>query len=107
MKNPSQKKKGLWIVGVNSVQEALLNDRLPGGPLFVCRNNQRIDEIILLAEQRNIPIQIGTHDALTSKVGNAQHQGEKRSLSPIGTTASLRFHIESLKKSRWFRNTVT
>jgi 23S rRNA (guanosine2251-2'-O)-methyltransferase len=75
MKGHKPLSKGLWISGINPVREALSHEGPPILEMILSRHDQRVLDLIELANKRGIPVYSKSRDDLSGMVGHVHHQG--------------------------------
>jgi 23S rRNA (guanosine2251-2'-O)-methyltransferase len=75
MRTGSRRDHGCWIVGHNSVKEALANREMAVQELVLARSDHRTAELKALAESRRIVVRRETEEAISALTGHPRHQG--------------------------------
>lgn len=65
----------IWISGVNPVREALRAEGIAIREMMVARSDQRAQELLQSARQKNIPVRRETRESLSALLGHSHHQG--------------------------------
>jgi 23S rRNA (guanosine2251-2'-O)-methyltransferase len=65
----------IWLTGIHPAREALRSPHSPVMELWFAREDERLRELLQLAESRGIPCSLKNNEMLTSFIGHPHHQG--------------------------------